>query len=536
VLERGSVEGRVFHRGAVQALTPEETQMETRLNSLVRKELVRPDKAQLPGEDAYRFRHLLIRDAAYEALPKATRAELHEGFATWLEEHGADLVELDEIVGYHLEQAYRYHAELGPAETKLGRRAADRLTAAGRRSYAAGDNGSAANLLGRAVSLAEPAGREGVERLIQLAWSLLGRGEFAEARARNEQAIALAQDVSDRALELRAECELAFLRVTTDLTLTAEEAVSLGREAVRELEQDGDARALAAAWNLVAMGENLRAHWESFRFALERVAEHAARAGDRRLEADVLRTIPGSVFWGPTPLSEGLSHVEALLEDVRGKKALEALVIRAVAGFYGMQGRFDEARELLARARAIHEELAAPVELQTLAFYTGPLELLAGEPASAERELRSACEFFQARGEQGLLSSLAAFLAKALYEQGRFDEAWDWVHVSREAATSDDYNAQGVGRSVEATLVAQRGEFDEAEAVAREAIDFVNRSDELDTQGHVYLGLVEVYRLAGRKEDAVAALEDAIALFERKGNIVMTERSRALRDELSTGW
>ncbi|HJQ73295.1 MAG TPA: AAA family ATPase, partial [Gaiellaceae bacterium] len=130
VLERGSIEGRVFHRGAVQALAPDELQMETRLNGLVRKELVRPDKAQLPGEDAYRFRHLLIRDAAYEALPKATRAELHERFATWLEEHGADLVELDEIVGYHLEQAARYRGELGQPADELAEAAAQRLATA----------------------------------------------------------------------------------------------------------------------------------------------------------------------------------------------------------------------------------------------------------------------------------------------------------------------------------------------------------------------------------------------------------------------
>jgi len=114
VLQCGSVEGRVFHRGAVQALAPEEARATALLTSLVRKELIRPDRAQLPGEDAYRFRHLLIRDAAYEALPKATRAGLHERFALWLEERGADLVELDEILGYHLEQAHRYQAELGP--------------------------------------------------------------------------------------------------------------------------------------------------------------------------------------------------------------------------------------------------------------------------------------------------------------------------------------------------------------------------------------------------------------------------------------
>src|SRR5262245_49107540 len=192
VLERGSVEGRVFHRGAVQALAPDEAQMETRLNGLVRKELLRPDRAQLPGEDAYRFRHLLIRDAAYEALPKATRAGLHERFAVWLEEHGAGLVELDEIVGYHLERAHRYQTELGVAEADVGSRAAKRLAAAGRRSYLAGDDASAASLLSRSVVLAEPVGREGVERLIQLSWSLSGRGAFAAARDCNEQGVGLA--------------------------------------------------------------------------------------------------------------------------------------------------------------------------------------------------------------------------------------------------------------------------------------------------------------------------------------------------------
>ena len=116
VLERGAVEGEVFHRGAVQALAPEEPQVTHRLAALVRRELIRPEKAQFPGEDGFRFRHSLIRDVAYDALPKATRAELHERFAAWLEGHGSTLVELDEVLGYHLEQAYRYRIELGPPD------------------------------------------------------------------------------------------------------------------------------------------------------------------------------------------------------------------------------------------------------------------------------------------------------------------------------------------------------------------------------------------------------------------------------------
>ena len=82
VLERASIEGESFHRGAVQALSADETPVTPRLAAFVRKELIRPDKAQLAGEDGFRFRHLLLRDAAYEALPKAVRADLHEGLAS----------------------------------------------------------------------------------------------------------------------------------------------------------------------------------------------------------------------------------------------------------------------------------------------------------------------------------------------------------------------------------------------------------------------------------------------------------------------
>jgi class 3 adenylate cyclase len=118
VLERGSVEGEIFHRGGVQALTPEETQVTTRLAALVRRQLVRPDRTQIVGDDGYRFRHLLIRDAAYDALPKTVRADLHTRFADWLDEHGHSLVERDEIVGYHLEQAARLPGGAGAARSQ----------------------------------------------------------------------------------------------------------------------------------------------------------------------------------------------------------------------------------------------------------------------------------------------------------------------------------------------------------------------------------------------------------------------------------
>ena len=528
VLERGSVEGRVFHRGAVQALAPEETNVERRLTGLVRKELVRPDKAQLTGEDAYRFRHLLIRDAAYDALPKATRGELHERFAAWLEQHGAELVELDEIVGYHLEQAYRYRAELGNADESLGRRAAARLWAAGRRSLAVGDGNAAAKLLGRAASLAEPGGRDGVEFLLDLASAVLDGGELLDAVARQREAVELARALGDRVLELRAACELGRLGGVTDPSFTAEQAIATGLESVRELEPFGDDRALAAAWALVAMGENVRGHWQGVESALEHVVEHARRSRDRRRETEGLQLLSASIFWGPTPLSSGLPRVEAMLREAAGNKWLESWAMRPVIGFYAMQGRFDEARELLAESRSILEELGLPLELSTLAFWSGPLELLADNPAAAERELAEGCEGLEASGETGWLSTMAALHAEALYLLDRLEDAEAAVRRSRDASTSDDYDAQALWRCAEAKLLARRARFDEAELLAREAVATIDRIDELNHHAGMRMGLVEVLRLAGRANEAREVLAEALARYEQKGNKVMAGRARAL--------
>ena len=127
VMERGSVEGEVFHRGAVAELSPAlvRADVQSHLTTLVRKELIRSTSPTFPEDEGYRFRHLLIRDAAYESLPKATRAELHEQFADWLSRH--ELVEGDEIVGYHLEQAHRYRAELDGSDAALDRTRASRF-------------------------------------------------------------------------------------------------------------------------------------------------------------------------------------------------------------------------------------------------------------------------------------------------------------------------------------------------------------------------------------------------------------------------
>ncbi len=168
VLEAAAVVGKEFFVGAVRDLVDEgsRSRVPGDLMALVRKELIRPERTTLPGEDAFRFRHLLIRDAAYEAIPKSQRAEMHERFADWLERVAGDAVaEQEEIVAYHLEQAHGYRTQLGPPDERseaVGVRAAARLASAGRRASGRGDHVAAANLLRRGVDVGppgEPSGR-----------------------------------------------------------------------------------------------------------------------------------------------------------------------------------------------------------------------------------------------------------------------------------------------------------------------------------------------------------------------------------------
>jgi predicted ATPase len=156
VLECGAVAGRVFHQSAVEYLSDEEPDLQLCLNALMFKDLIQPHEAQIPGDNAFRFRHQLIRDATYDALPKTVRAELHERFADWLDASRPHMIEVDELRSYHLEQAVRYQTELGYTDPTLVKRAGDQLAVAGRRALGRSDWRAAINLLERALAVTGP--------------------------------------------------------------------------------------------------------------------------------------------------------------------------------------------------------------------------------------------------------------------------------------------------------------------------------------------------------------------------------------------
>jgi class 3 adenylate cyclase/tetratricopeptide (TPR) repeat protein len=524
VIERGAVEGRVFHRGAVQALAPEEPQVTARLTSLVRKELVRPDKAQLPGEDAFRFRHLLIRDAAYDGLPKATRAELHERFATWLEEHGADLVELDEIVGYHLEQAAKYRAELGTPDDALAERASARLAAAGHRAELRGDLNAALNLLERGFRLRAGLAFD-VELALDLADNLFWSGRLAEAQALLREAVTNAEATDDVRAVLRTRLAYQEVLSYTEPEGTMTPLRELAEDAIPVFEAAGDDRGLMEAWSAIGQVEHVLCRFAARNDAMRKATEYAGRAGDERaVKQGTGMQGPGYVF-GPAPVEEALAWYasEAVERLARSRPSL--LGTRAV--LEAMAGRFEDARRLLVEMVIWGEELGQGMTRAHLGEFTWYVETRAGDRHAAEQALRDSCRQLEQMGERGWYSTTAGELGHVLCELGCYDEAEEWAHKGLELGAEDDIITQMYWRQVMAKVHAHRGELEEAERLAREAVAFGEPTDILPARGLAHLDLAEVLDAAGRAAEAATEVRNALAFFEQKGDIPMVDQARA---------
>ena len=528
VLQRGAVEGRVFHRGAVQALAPEDSRAVAQLPALVRKELVRPDRAQLAGEDAYRFRHLLIRDAAYGALAKAVRADLHERFATWLAEHGAELVELDEILGYHLEQAAQYRAELGAPDEVLAGRASERLAAAGHRAELRGDLHAAVNLLGRAFRLRSDSAYD-LALAVDLADDLFQSGRMAEAETMLRDAVRRTEAGGDRCAALLARLVLEEVLSYTSPDGSSSALGQLAEQAIPVFEAAGDERGLTRAWSEIAHAEHVLCRFAARNDALLQAIAHARRGGDERTARRLTVALGPGYAFGPAPVDAGLAwHSSAEVEPLASLPRL--LGTRAMLA--AMAGAFAEARRLLVEMRTRGDELGEGLVAGWLGEYTWQVETRAGDRGAAEQALRAACELFDRIGDRGWSSTQAAELGHVLCDRGEYAEAEDWARRSGELGESDDIVTHMLWRQVLARVHASRAELGEAERLAREAVEYGERTDLLPTKGLAHLDLAEVLEAAGRAEEAAAEVRTAVALYAQKGDLPMVDQARARLQEL----
>jgi DNA-binding SARP family transcriptional activator/ATP/maltotriose-dependent transcriptional regulator MalT len=531
-LEAASVIGKEFWRSAVVELSPDAVGATVAhdLDALVRRELIWPHRSLFQGDDAFRFHHILLREAAYESVPKERRAELHERAADWLERAaGARLREFEESVGHHLAQAHRYLTELAPPDQRtrtLARRAAERLAAAGRRAYARGDLPAAARLLSRAAEVLEPGVPERVELLIDLGDALRESGDMGAAEAALREAAAAVRSTGDEVLEAHVVIARLRLQLQTDPEVKTEEVMRAAEGPVRLFEQVGDDRRLAKAWELLGWVPWFRCRAAAAEEAWLRALEYARRARDSRTEAQSLNMLVGAVWFGPTPVRDGIRRYEEILARPAEQRRIRASVLRALAGLKAMEGDFEQARGAMADSRAILEDLGLHVTAASAAETAAIIELLAGDPAAAEHELRMSSRRLEEMGDTTVTPVLAALLAQALYAQERDSEALAFTEVSEAAATADDLSAHVQWRAARAKVLARLGRLGEAEALAREAVALAEQTDFLVVHADALVDLAEVLRAGARAEEAGAVLRDAVRLYERKGNRVAARRAR----------
>jgi hypothetical protein len=453
VLERAAVVGRHFSRAAVAHLLPREvTDLDTRLESLRRSELIEPDTGWFLGEPALRFHHVLIRDAAYRRLLKGTRAELHSRFAEWIERRAGEAVEHDETIGWHLEQAHQHLRELGPIDEHgraLGDRAARYLAAAGRRALARDDLPLAASLLGRALDRLDAADAARAELALDWCEALLAGGDVGPAA----HAIAELGRFAGGAARLRAwhTCFAGQLAVLTDpqaLRTTADAVAA----AADELASAGDAAGEAKAHSVHALALARLGKIGACEAALDKALAAARRAHDRRRANAVLAGAPLAALWGPSPVTRASGRcldVVRVLRITQGAPAVEAVALRCQGVLEALRGRTDAARRMIASSRRMVEELGITQELLAADVFAGHIELLEGDAMTAEHCLRAAYDGLREHGLGIDAAQAAALLGRALLAQGRAEEAEALSHDS-EALAGDDLKAAIAWRGVRA--------------------------------------------------------------------------------------
>jgi class 3 adenylate cyclase len=531
VIERAAIEGKVFHRGAVTELAPEpmRLQVRERLASLMRMELVRPDQAAFAGEEAFRFRHLLIRDAAYQALAKQTRSELHERFAAWLGRVAADRgAEYAEVIAYHLEQAYRYRIELGLPDVhaqELASRASELLAASGERASERSDLHAAIDLLGRAFSLLPVDSPRRWSVATNLAKGLFHAGEGHRAEAMLADVVGQAEHAQDEVIAAKAALILLEVRGSHESL----EATQVIREAERLgdiLERQGDQAGAIQAGVLVANHLFFGGRAAQADRRLVDLISKADRAGVSSTSAR--RWLAASMYWGPTPVPEATARIEELIQTAPTPQQ-GAQHKRHLGGLRGMDGRFDDGRLLLAEARQVDEDLGQRVAAASIGgHFEGPLEMLAGEYQRAAELMQTSYDQLTATGDRAFSSTVAAWLAAALLELGRDDEAWRYATIARETAAWDDVASQVDGRRVQARLLARRGDLPAAESLGREAVAMAAATDYLISHGDALVDLASVLHASGKKSEAIEAARDGLSLYERKGVIPSIGRTGRL--------
>ena len=531
LIASGSIMGDVFYRDALGVLSPDVAEgLGDGLAMLERRAFIRPHQSDLMGQQAFAFRHDLIRDATYRSILKRRRALLHERCADWLEAVVGDrLHDVEELIGYHLEQAYYYRKQLGTiAETdhNLARRAASLLYEAGLAARWRADSPTASKLFARVVSLLH---HDDPKRLQALLWlgSSLHSEKLHEADAPVREARTIARATGRIDIELQADIILAHNMRQTDPDAYVSTGRHLAEKAIPILERAEDYVGLTRAWDLLGEclfdGGQAAAALEAWKKAID----YQVRAGGPPPRASLVN----GYVWGPTPAGAASMALKEIVQDAPNEYT-RAFALGRLAVVTAMQGRFDEARTQLIKASLIFEELGAVHELAALPAESGyEIESLAGEYERAESHLRKGASQLEALGAAGDLIAITAALSLCLSALGRFPEAQHYATIADSGPRGDPLQQAMVFRA-KARVLAGTGHFERAERLARKAVEKIRETDWLNDRAAALVDLGDILT-GSRSLDVVAVFQEALDLYERKGNAVAAANVRELVRGLS---
>jgi class 3 adenylate cyclase/tetratricopeptide (TPR) repeat protein len=544
-LERAAVVGKQFHVADITALWPggEPQAVATHLEALARQDLIQRDHGAvfpLPaveGGEGYSFRHILIRNVAYDRMTEEVRARRHELYADWVERAAGDrLSQFDELIATHLNEAYHYRRRLGPADgatENLARRAGERFAAAGHRAAVRADVQLTLTLLRRADRLLprESPTRLGV--LPYLANALQAAGELQDAMRVYEELIAAAELAGDERTAMHTALARLLLVALQDLEGFLRDGRAQSERAVAAFTPLGDDLGLAKAWYVRAYADWWAGRSVEAKAAVVQARGFAQKAADRVQEATTIRLYCLILLSESTSVDEVVRYGQEALQLARstGNRRLEASMLTILAQATAMSGDFEKARDFNKVASTITLDLGELLTRAADSVSEGLVSLLEGNLTAAEQKLRGGYNELERMGATVPQVAVAVMLARVLLRQGRYEDAGEMTRVCERLAAVHQHDVQARWRSVRAVLLAHRSELEAAERLAREAVALAERTDHLDTQAEVYADLAETLRMAKRREEAIQELERALRLYQRKGN---EAGAKTVRSELIT--
>ena len=383
-------------------------------------------------------------------------------------------------------------------------------------------------LLRRAVSVLRPRGSRRNQILCELGITLFAAGEHESALEALEDATADATFTEDRVTAARARMELEYIRLPRTTGATAAALLETTEDAIRVLESAGEPRLLGRALLLNGWIHGGRRGEHKLR---EQAAERALEL--YKSSSWPISTCAGEIanalYYGPTPVADAIARCDSLVRDEAPNRYGRANIGVFLGGLVAQRGDFTVARELISAARVTYNELGHRTSVVThSAAILGDVELLAGDATAAEETFRWTCEELTRAQAYSHLASRAGDLAEALYRRGAYDEAAEWVAKGQLHSASDDIDARLLWMPVEAKLAAQRGDVEDALGIISAAATLAEGTDGLNRRAAVQMDIGEILRIAGQRRDAGIAVEQAIELFERKGNTVGARRAQSL--------